>query len=406
MNVKLYSRSCEQGRFCGILKPTMSLLPNPTTSLAWLSPHAATQVENARYLYASIAGVWVWDLLMSIPDVARMYTVSTFKPPDIGYVLSRMVSGCFIFASLALSVFAVDNCNSLAKTVGWISAVTIPLHTVPFFFCARAVFHDNKSAIIAFFALWLVSLVGSFVPPFFIHASRIGESRQCLVDLSMPWATGVVTSAVTNTLTFFSISIHLMMFTQAETWSGRMTAYLRRRGFGEVSKLLMESGQSYVILIVLIDITAAIVNVITSVPSTYKLLFVTLDVAVQSCMSSRIHRNLKLGFLNSHPTATVGTSVMNQTLEFRTDESRTSRMSRLNRTSKSQVHRLTSRADTLDLGASTPAIHISSLRSSQRDTKQQTGTGGTILEEPEEKVIYESTVAASPLDTESSEEMV
>ncbi|KAH8103140.1 hypothetical protein BXZ70DRAFT_774660 [Cristinia sonorae] len=296
-------------------------LPNPSTSLAWLPPDVAMHVENTRYILTATAGVWVWDLLMGMPDLIRIYSSSSFKALDAIYFTSRITTGLFIFTTLALNVVAVDNCEALAKVVGWIGAVTLPLHTLSFFFCARAVFHDFRRLLAMLAILWLASLGASVVTPFFIHAQHIGDTKQCLVDINEVFATGIVFVALNNGVTFILISTQLARITQAtdvaETWSGRMKTFLRRDGYGKVTKMLMATGQSYVLPVVISNVVAAVINLIPSIPAPFRLSFVVLNVMIHSCMTARIHRNIKLGIINPEPSGmtTVGTD--HQTLKFR-----------------------------------------------------------------------------------------
>ncbi|TCD69554.1 hypothetical protein EIP91_007178 [Steccherinum ochraceum] len=346
-----------------------SSLPDPLTPLAWLSPELAGQVANTRYVLAAITGAWVWDVLMSIPDLIRIYSVSTFKVPDISDLLGRLASGSFIFATLMLTVASVDDCNALAKAVGWTLAITLPLHTLPFFFCSRAVFHNSRPIIGFFFLLWLISVGGSIASPFFIHAHHIGDTKQCLIDIEMPFSAGVVSAAFNNGVTFFSISFHLMLYTTAETWSGRFNALLHSRGAGEVSKLLMQSGQQFIIPIVVISIATAIVNVIPAIPANFRLLLVVVNVAVQSSMSARIHKHIKTGLVDSHPT-TVHTNAVDRTIEFRrAEESRLSRQSRMSKPPAVYGQRSTMRSDTIELS---PTVILASIGSSERyDEKRE-----------------------------------
>ena len=53
--------------------------------------------------------------------------------------------------------------------------------------------------------------------------------------------------------------------------------------------------------IVIFNVAAAVVNLIPSIPSPYRVLFVVVNVAIQSAMSSRIHRHIKLGLTTEHP---------------------------------------------------------------------------------------------------------
>ena len=94
--------------------------------------------------------------------------------------------------------------------------------------------------------LWLCTIGGSFVSPFFIHASHIAETKECLVDVGLAYSAGVVSVAVNTSITYVAISSQLMKFTQADTLPGRFNAYLHIRALGEITRRLMESGRQFV----------------------------------------------------------------------------------------------------------------------------------------------------------------
>ena len=130
-------------------------------------------------------------------------------------------------------------------------AITLPIHTIPFFVCVRAIVNNNF--IIAFFAaLWLTTLGCSIASPFFIHATHIGDTNECSVTATLPYSAGIVSVAVHNTITFFIVSLDLMMKTQLETWSGRFNAFLHIKSVGAVSNLLMETGHLFVVYVLLL----------------------------------------------------------------------------------------------------------------------------------------------------------
>lgn len=84
-----------------------SLLPNPETSLAWLEPDVAAQLEASRYLYCCVLGVrisltrafhalcthdrqaWIWELFISFPQEVQIFRKGNVGPPGVVYVLSK-----------------------------------------------------------------------------------------------------------------------------------------------------------------------------------------------------------------------------------------------------------------------------------------------------------------------------
>jgi len=275
-----------------------------------LPVNTSEEVQIARYIVLATTGAWIWDVLMSLADDVRTYTTTKLKPPDVGHLASRVASACFISISLAFSVAPVQNCNSLAKAVGWTGAITLPLHSIPFFFCARAIFFSQRNVLAIFGVLLLGTLGANLATPFFIHGSRLDDTSSCVVQLGRKYATGMVSIALHNTLVFVSVSIHLMMFTHADTWSGRLKEYLCGRGISQLSRYLMESGQSFILPMVIFNIAAATVNLIPTVPASYKMAFIVMNVALQNAMTARIHRLIKSGIIPDHPTTMNATTTL------------------------------------------------------------------------------------------------
>lgn len=145
----------------------------------------------------------------------------------------------------------MNDCATLAKAIGWTGAITLPLHTIPFFFCARAIFLQSPRVIAFFAVLWLGTVGSSFTTPFFIHTHQLGDTKTCTIHLDEKFATGIVAVAAHNTLVFVSVTINLMMYTHEENWRGRLKAYFHRRGVSDLTKFLMESGQSYIVYVLL-----------------------------------------------------------------------------------------------------------------------------------------------------------
>ncbi|THH32773.1 hypothetical protein EUX98_g1374 [Antrodiella citrinella] len=261
--------------------------------------------QAARYIVVATTGAWVWDVLVSLASDVQTFSAYRITPPDLGHLLSRMVSACFVCLVLVFNVVAVPDCQSLAKVIGWTGAITFPLQSIPFFFCARAVFLNKPTVVAAFAVLWFGILGGSIASAFFIHGSHIGETSMCVAHLGKPYAAGIVSLALHNTMVFVAVSINLMLYTHEETWSGRVKAYMHRRGISQLSKLLMESGQSYIVPIVALNLAAAVINLIPSMPTSYKIAFIVMDVALQNAVTIRIHRLIKSGVISDHPTTTA-----------------------------------------------------------------------------------------------------
>ncbi|KAH8103137.1 hypothetical protein BXZ70DRAFT_928304 [Cristinia sonorae] len=266
-------------------------------------------VQIARYLLVATAGAWVWDVLMCLSADYRVYSRIRLLLPDAGHLMSRLASACFISISLVFAVAPVNNCDTLAKAIGGLGALAFPLHTIPFFFCARGVFFDSPKVVATFGVLWFGTLGGSIASAFFIHGYRYpSTSDLCVVRLDSVYAAGITSGALYNTAVFCAVSWNLMMYTPGEGWSRRLRDYLRRRGVSQLSKMLMEGGQRYLIPVIALNIAAATMNLIRSTPSSYKFTFVVMHVALHNAMTSRIHRLIKSGAISDVHTSHITSS--------------------------------------------------------------------------------------------------
>ncbi|KAH8103134.1 hypothetical protein BXZ70DRAFT_1006291 [Cristinia sonorae] len=268
--------------------------PHPTALQGSLPPH----VENVRYAIAAAAGAWVWDLLSSLPD---MICLANNSPPDIVHFANRRDSSRIIH----FLVTGIDHCEALAKAVGWLGAITISAQNVPFFFCARSVLYPNRFAVTALLLLLLLCTGSSLVSPFFIRAESPGEGRtpSCTLIVEEGWAAGILAAAVWTSTTFILVNLQLTMFSHGESESSldRIKVFMHRRKIGETAKLIMRSGQMYILPSIFANIAATIVAFIPPVPSPHKLLVVVLSIVIQSCMISRIHWKIRQGLIDPPP---------------------------------------------------------------------------------------------------------
>lgn len=125
-------------------------------------------------------------------------------------------------------------------------------------------------------------------------------------------------------------------------------------------------------------------NLIPSVADSYRLLLVVASVAFQSAMTARIHRHIKMGFINAHPTSTPNTA-MNRTVEFRRPSD-----SRFTGSYPAPSHRgtVTILSETIDFG---PAAAVSVSSSGSAEEK-----GLELAAIAEENSSY---ITASPVDS-------
>lgn len=143
-------------------------------------------------------------------------------------------------------VASVDNCQVLSRVIGWLTAAALPLNSLLFFFRVKAVFNQSR-IIVGFFAfMWLAVLAGALSQPFGIDATHIGTTHKCITTVIKSYcSSGIVIATVNDTLSFIAISVQLLMFSLADTWTARFKVFFSGRGMNHMTKLLMQTGQQY-----------------------------------------------------------------------------------------------------------------------------------------------------------------
>ncbi|TCD65198.1 hypothetical protein EIP91_002984 [Steccherinum ochraceum] len=273
-------------------------LPNPTTPLAFLPPSLGTQLEVCRYVFAATVGAWLWDVLVSIHEEFRMCVGYRFKLSDAVYFLARILTGGFALSAFVFVVSPIHDCHMVAKLVGWFAALSLPCNCLLFLFRIRAVYHRNLYVIGFFGIMWLAILGSALLAPWSLNGVHIGTTQYCIPsEVTTNNAIGMIISAVNDTLVLVAITARLVMFSLADTWAGRIKIFLRGQGLGSVSKIVLQTGQIYYIATVGINIAAATIILIPSVPPVYRAMFSPPNVTIQNAMACRVYRQLKIGLI-------------------------------------------------------------------------------------------------------------
>ncbi|KAH8103809.1 hypothetical protein BXZ70DRAFT_1051449 [Cristinia sonorae] len=285
------------------------VLPNPFTPLAWLPKDIADQMEASRYLYSATIGAWLWDFLMSFPDEMRMFKQYGFGLTDFVYVGTSSPESPQLHSSFAhfysKAIAPIPDCHALAKTIGWLAAVSLPLNCLLFFFRIRALFHGNNVVIAFFGVLWL-STLATITAPFGVDGAHMGNTRFCVNTAVKEYASvGFIVGAVHDTIVFLTITTKLSTHSTAGSWKGRFQAFVSGGGMGSVSRALLKTGQLYYLVTVGMNILTLALILSPPVPPVIRAMFTIPDIALQNAMTCRVHRLLKLGLLREDGDSTV-----------------------------------------------------------------------------------------------------
>ncbi|TCD71615.1 hypothetical protein EIP91_007362 [Steccherinum ochraceum] len=293
----------------------MPTLPNPLTPMAWLPPDTAKQVEAAKLILAAIIGGWVWDVLMSLREEVKLFSRS-IKLPGVVYMFARITTGCYVTAALLVNgmssdldesyvililniffeVLELNDCQAMMTAIGVFACLSMSSNSLLFLFRIIAVFHDQRPIIYMFVFLWTATFGATMAAPFSLGGVHIGTTRYCTVERVKRFGTsGIVSSAVYDTLVFLAITVRLLMDTAAENWRQRLRILVGGRGMGHLSRALMQGDQQYYLATVCFGIVAAALILAPSVPITIGNLMAVPGVAVQNAMACRVFRHLKLG---------------------------------------------------------------------------------------------------------------
>lgn len=212
------------------------------------------------------------------------------------------------------------HCQAVVKLSAWAPAIQFPVNTLLFFFRIRAVFF-GKRLVIGFFALmWLAILALSFLAPFSLDGVPLGDSKYCTTTrVKDDVSTGIVLTAVNDTLVFLAITVQLLVINH-RSWGSR-TAWIRvfftGEGMGRISLILLQTGQLYYLVTVGFTITTAVLILTPSVPTSYSNIMIPVSACITNMMTTRVYRQLKQGLLyDTTSTVDTGHHTMTRTIEF------------------------------------------------------------------------------------------
>ena len=144
----------------------------------------------------------------------------------------------------------------------WLISFSIPCNSLMFFLRVRALYKTSYSIVALFAFLW-ASTLSSFTIVFGYSLEVtpipfIPGGCQSIVKsasshfITSPFATLVVfDSAVT-----IAISIHLLSYIPAQSWSSRIKTVFLARDMGRIPRLILRSGQIYYLYVSLIAFRA------------------------------------------------------------------------------------------------------------------------------------------------------
>ncbi|KAG2030857.1 hypothetical protein BDR03DRAFT_973922 [Suillus americanus] len=281
-------------------------IPNPCTSLAFLSPETAMQLEISRYLYWATVGAFLWDWTLSLPDEIRIIRKTGIRLPIIAYLLSRLGTVCYILIG---TIFQALPVHGSCQTILWVICFSYPFAApgtaALFFFRVRAVYDRSKIVTMVFGALWLGTLSAALAFPFMVKGEHIGPTDYCIQTSVAPGASAVVIiNACSDALVFLAISWRLARNTfGGESWGTRIRSFYKGDGLPRLSKTLLQSGQAYYLATVGLNVATMVMILVPTAPPVYHAFLSLPNIALENSMACRVFRAIHLGTIR-FPSAT------------------------------------------------------------------------------------------------------
>ncbi|KAF8574945.1 hypothetical protein K439DRAFT_799707 [Ramaria rubella] len=265
---------------------------NPNTSLAFLTPSEANQLEASRYLSITSLAVFTWDILCTLSQDYRLLTKHTINLPTLVYFLSRVSSLAHILSTTLFHVAPISSCHDLPIIIGWCWAVAIPSTSLLFLFRIRAVFDGQRSVVCLFRILWLATLGGAITVPFALTGGHIANTNRCIPTSVKPFSSAsIIASACNDTLVFIAISWRIITRT---TVNGRVRSFFGGRNLPELSLELLRGGQQYYLVTVGGNVFIMAMILSPGIPPLLKDMFPVINMALENSMACRVFRNIKL----------------------------------------------------------------------------------------------------------------
>ncbi|CAL1702868.1 unnamed protein product [Somion occarium] len=293
----------------------MPLLLNPLTPPPGLSLELVSQLQTAGYIAVSVITAWLWDVVLSSSEDAQMFIEHRVGIPELVYMLARIASGGYVLTAIGFIVSSKSGCNVVQTAIGWFGAFAVPLNSLLFFLRVRAVFLGSRIALAVFGFLWLSTLTSLTMP----FGTKLGSTIVCGIGNVKPYTSaGYITLAVFDTTVFVAISWQILSMNLAETWRQRVRSFVGRDNMGQLSKALLQTGQSYYLATVGMNIFVLIVILTSAFPPSIRAALTIPNIALQNAMACRVFRLLKLTYVPGDGTTVASSRSQTQDLHFAT----------------------------------------------------------------------------------------
>ena len=144
------------------------------------------------------------------------------------------------------SVTSDQDCKKMLQLSCWLAVIAGSSSTLLFLLRANSVFFDSRWARSAFTLLWVISSISMVSLPFSFSGGHSEVAGCCMiVSFDKPGTIPSMTIGVFDVAVFLSVSYRIITQDPMSSLEEKIITFLTGKGLGQVSKLLLRTGQLY-----------------------------------------------------------------------------------------------------------------------------------------------------------------
>lgn len=133
----------------------------------------------------------------------------------------------------------------MVKAIGWTASFSVAFNNILFFIRVRGVYYRERRVCMGFLVLWFITL-STFTAPFSFTAANIATTSYCVVaEVDTFVASGVVGTALYDTVVFLAISYRLVSISIGRSWTDKLRNFVQSKDLAAVSYILWSTGLFY-----------------------------------------------------------------------------------------------------------------------------------------------------------------
>jgi len=271
-----------------------STLPNPNNYLAFLTVKMAAEYELSRNIYIGTLGALIWDMLIALPQEFRLLA-GGISPVIIAYFLSRISAFFFVLLSVIAKTRPMPNCTALEYAITSCWAFGVSSSSFLFLRRVQALYAESRIVIYSFWGLYIANVAVSILVPIGSRSAPIATTGYCVNESIQHYVAAVAFMSLAFDTSVFSF-VSYKIATEHGKPGRRVTlrTLITGEAFPRLSKAILQGGQQYYLLTVILNILVSVLIATPSIPPIYEATFSIPDIAVTSSMACRVYRNLRM----------------------------------------------------------------------------------------------------------------